>query len=408
MTAIQARRILFISQILPYPLDSGPKLRAYYVLRYLASRYAVTLVAFVSNPRELQHVDHLASFCESVHPVERQRSPVRDGIALFKSLLTDCPFMIMRHYDRTMAHTVRSLLDTGNYDLVHVDQVKVGQYVEHVNNLPKLIDKHNAYANVVKGVAETERSLPRRLVARLDWPKLARYEGWLCRQFDHILAVTEEDSTVLQEWAGQPLDITVIPIAANPRDRKPVPRQPDARDILSVGSMFYPPNVDGTLWFAEAIYPHIKHSLPDAHLTLVGSRPAPNILRLPQKDPSIEVTGYAPDLKSYLERSAVLIAPLRFGSGMRVKILDALTWGMPTVSTSLGCQGMAVTAGENILIADEPEDFAAKVLRVIQDRELADRLAANGRRLIEKQYDWQIVYQKLDKVYAGLFKSTAK
>jgi len=213
---------------------------------------------------------------------------------------------------------------------------------------------------------------------------------------------------VLQEWAGQPLDITVIPIAANPRDRKPVPRRPDAKNILSVGSMFYPPNVDGTLWFVEAVYPRIKLGLPDAHLCLVGNRPAPDIRRLAQKDPGIEVTGYVPDLQPYLERSAVLIAPLRFGSGMRVKILDALTWGMPIVSTSLGCQGIAATSGENILIADEADDFADKVVQVIRNRELADHLATNGRRLIEEQYDWQTVYQKLDEVYAGLLENTAK
>jgi len=316
--------------------------------------------------------------------------------------------MIIRHHDRTMAQIVGSLLDTGDFDLVHVDQIKMGQYVERVNDLPKLIDKHNAYAHVVRGVAETERSLPRRLAARLDWPKLARYEGWLCRQFDRVVAVTEEDRAVLQEWAGQPLDITVIPIAANPRDRKPVPRRPDAKNILSVGSMFYPPNVDGTLWFVEAVYPRIKLGLPDAHLCLVGNRPAPDIRRLAQKDPGIEVTGYVPDLQPYLERSAVLIAPLRFGSGMRVKILDALTWGMPIVSTSLGCQGIAATSGENILIADEADDFADKVVQVIRNRELADHLATNGRRLIEEQYDWQTVYQKLDEVYAGLLENTAK
>lgn len=403
------RRVLFLSQVLPYPLNSGPKLRAYYVLRHLATRYAVTLVAFYGDAWELQHVDHLASFCESVHPVLRQRSRVQDGLALLRSLLTGRPFMIIRHHHRVMARAVDGLLDTTTrYDLVHVDQLKMGQYVEHLDGLPKLIDKHNAYANVVKGVAETERSLLRRLVARLDWPRLARYEGWLCRQFDHVVAVTEEDRAVLQEWAGQPLDITVIPIAADPRSSEPVQRRPDATDILSVGSMFYPPNVDGTLWFAEAVYPRIKARLPSARVCLVGSRPAPAIRRLAQKDPSIEVTGYVPDLQPYLERSAVLIAPLQFGSGMRVKIIDALTREIPIVSTSLGCQGIGVTSGENILIADDPDDFADKVVQVIQNRGLADSLAANGRQLIEQEYDWRVVYQKFDEVYAGLLESAAK
>jgi glycosyltransferase involved in cell wall biosynthesis len=246
------------------------------------------------------------------------------------------------------------------------------------------------------------------LIARLEWPRLARYEGWLCRQFDHVLAVTNQDRAVLCEWAGQPLDVTVLPIASSPQDCEVVQRRADARAILSVGSMFYPPNVDGPLWFAEAIYPRIKARLPDAQLHLVGGRPAPEIRRLGRDDPSIEVAGYVPDLEPYLERSAVLIAPLRYGSGMRVKILDALTRGMPVVSTSLGCEGIAVTSGKDILIADQADDFAAKVVQVIEDRELADRLARDGRRLIESEYDWRDVYQKLDDVYAHLLTDSGK
>jgi sugar transferase (PEP-CTERM/EpsH1 system associated) len=394
-------RVLFLSQVLPYPLDGGPKLRAYYVLRHLAARHDVTLVAFAGRSEELTHVEHLASFCKEVYPVVRNRSRVRDGLALVQSMLDDHPLMIRRHHEQGMAHLIEGLLDSGHYDVIHVDQLKMGQYVSHVRTLPKLIDKHNAYADVVRGVAETERNLPRRWVARLEWPRLARYEGWLCRQFDHVLTVTEEDGQRLQEWAGQPLDLTVMPIAGNPDDRPPVRRTPGARDILSVGAMFYPPNVDGTLWFTREVYPLIREELPDARLWLVGGRPAPAVRRL-ARHPGIEVTGYVEDLLPYLERSAVWIAPLRFGSGMRVKILDAMTWGIPVVSTTLGCQGIAATPGEEMLVADDPPAFAGHVVRVIEDRALAGRLAAGGRRLIERVYDWQIAYRVLDEVYERL------
>lgn len=394
-------RILFLSQVLPYPLDGGPKLRAYYVLRHLAARHDVTLVAFASRPEELAHVEHLASFCDEVYPVVRRGSRLRDGFALLQSMLDGQPMMIRRHHEQGMAQLVDELLESGRYDVVHVDQLKMGQYVAHVRTLPKLIDKHNAYADVVQGVAETERNLPRRWVARTEWPRLARYEGWLCCQFDHVLAVTEEDGHRLQEWAGRPLNLTVMPIAGNPDERAPVDRRPGARDILSVGAMFYPPNVDGTLWFTDEVYPRIRERLPDARLGLIGSRPAPAIRRL-ARDPSIEVMGYVEDLLPHLERSAVWIAPLRFGSGMRVKILDAMTWGIPVVSTSLGCQGIAAIPGEEILVADDPSTFADHVVRVIEDRALADRLAAGGRRLIERVYDWQVTYRVLDEVYERL------
>ena len=395
------RRVLFLAQVFPYPLDSGPKIRAYYVLRHLAARYAVTLVAFISHQRELQYVDHLASFCDGVYPILRKRSYPREIIALLRSLATGRPFMIVRHHSREMARTVRELLATGDYDLLHVDQIKVAQYGEQVDGIPKVIDKHNAYAMVLKGVAETDPSPLKRLVARLDWPRMARYEGQVCRLFDRVVAVTEKDRDILMEFAGDGRPIPVIPIATDCSAVQPIQRRLEARDILILGSMFYPPNVDGAVWFTKEVFPRVWEQAPDTKLFLVGSRPAREVVALGQ-EPNVVVTGYVDDLQPYLERSAVMAVPLRFGSGMRVKILDALAWGMPMVSTTVGCEGIAVTPERDILIADRPEDFARQVLRVLQDQELANALAANGRRLAEEQYDWRRLYRRWDRIYEEL------
>ncbi len=397
--------ILLLTQVLPYPLDSGPKIRIYYVLKHLTKRYKVTLVALIRSEHERQYVSVLSSLGIEVHAISMPRSYWHDILSLGRSMSNGQPFMILRHYSQDVQHTIDTLLQNKGFDLIHVDQIKMAQYAQHVTWLPRLIDKHNAYAFVVKGVAETDPSPLKRMVARMEWPRLARYEGQVCRTFDQILAVTEKDKKTLTQFAGQECDITVMPIAIDASNIQPVHRQEGARDILSIGSMFYPPNVDGTLWFVEQAYPLVKAQMPDVKLYLVGSRPARSIVRLGQRDPSIIVTGYVEDTIPYIERSALLIAPLHFGSGMRVKILDALTRGIPIVSTSFGCEGIAVTHGQDILIADRADDFATAVLRVIQDRELAHNLAANGRRLVEEVYDWRVVYRTLDEVYARMLRS---
>ena len=397
----QPLRVLFIAQIFPYPLDSGPKIRAYYVLRYLASRHRVTLVAFVTHPRELQFVDHLASFCEAVYPVQRPRSLWREGLAMARSLFTGRPFMIERHFDRGMARLVKDLAARERFDLIHVDQIKVAQYGLRIKGVPRVIDKHNAYALVLKGVAQTDPSPLRRLVARLDWRRMARYEGMVCRVFDGVVAVTEMDRDALLRFSGNGREIPVIPIATDCGAVRPVRRRTDARDILILGSLFYPPNVDGAVWFTREIFPRVRAEVPDARLLLVGGRPAPEVVALGREDGG-EVTGYVEDLQPYLERTAVMAVPLRFGSGMRVKILDGLAWGLPMVSTSVGCEGIDVTPGQDILLADAPETFAAQVVRVLQDRHLADALSANGRRLAEQRYDWRVLYPRWDEVYASV------
>ncbi|MBC7249832.1 MAG: glycosyltransferase [Anaerolineae bacterium] len=399
--SVDRPRILFFSHVLPYPLDSGPKVRTYYVLKYLVQRYDITLVCIIRSEKERHFVSPLEEMGVEVHPVLVPRSYLHDALSLLRSLGSKRPFMIVRHHYPEVARVVAHLLAERRFDALHVDQVKMAQYGEGVLDLPRVVDKHNAYALILKGVAEADPSPLKRWVARLDWQRMARYEGQICRSFDQVVAVTEEDRRALEEFADRPLPIQVIPIAAD-ADMPPLRRALDACDILSVGSMFYPPNVEGALWFARRVFPRIKARSPETRLFLVGSRPAASIIALGRQDPQIVVTGYVEDLQPYLERAAVMIVPLRFGSGMRVKVLDALARGVPLVSTTFGCEGITVIHGQDVLLADEPEDFADAVLRLIQDRAFADTLAANGRELIRRVYDWRVVYRRWDQVYDNL------
>jgi len=405
-TGARQPKVLFLSQILPYPLDSGPRIRTFLVIKYLSARYDVTLVPLVRSTDELANLGPLPELCR-VHPVLFRRSRIRDLGRALRSLITGEPFMIIRHRSAEMCHVVERLLAEERFDLIHVDQIKTAQCVEDVTWLPRLIDKHNVYADVIRGVAEDGRaSFLKRAFARLEWPKLARYESHICREFDHILTVTEADKQAIARLSGTSRPITVVPIAAAPDMVPVIQRRPDARHIVSVGSMFYPPNVEGALWFVREVYPHIKAELPDVKLYLIGGRPDREIRQLGARIPDVIVTGYVEDLTPYLEQSAVMVAPVHFGSGMRVKVLDALTWGMPLVSTSFGCQGIEVTPNEDILIADQATDFAAAVCQLIREREMADRLAVNGRRLIETRYDWRQVYPAIETAYRDLWKHT--
>jgi glycosyltransferase involved in cell wall biosynthesis len=394
--------LLFLSQVLPFPLDSGPKIRAYYTLRTLARRFNVTVVAIVNDEKYLTYVDHLETFCERVVPVLRRRSFAREFRALLTSFISNRPLMIVRHYDGGIDRTVSDLLSTDHICAVHVDQLKMAQFVEGNLNIPRVIDKHNAYADVLHGVATWGKSILIRLLATWEWPRLAAYEGELCRQFDKVIAVSEIDGAVLSEWAGEPIDLSVIPIALDPGDQEVINRNPDAKDIVCVGSMHYPPNEQGALWFVEQVFPIITRAFPETRLLLIGGKPTRRIQNLGTKDARIEVTGYVEDLQPYLESSAVFVAPIHFGSGTRVKILDALAKGMPIVSTSFGCMGLEVTDSKDILLADTAEAFASAVIRLLHDRKFAESLASHGRRTIEERYDWRKVYRKLDEIYDQL------
>lgn len=393
------RKVLFITQVLPYPCNSGPQLRAYYVLRQIAQSYAVTLVSFIRSKDQLEHVPHLSSFCEAVYPIIRTNSLRQELRALLQSQVTGIPFMILRHQRGPMRALIHHLLETHAFDLIHVDQMIMGQYVAQSNSCVKVIDKHNAYSEIIKGVRHGQGSGLQRLIAMLEYPKLRRYEGSLLGKFDGIIAVTEDDRATMRKWMSVERPMEVIPICTDPSNVRAIRRAPQAGDILNVGSMFYPPNVDGALWFCKEILPLLRTRQPDADAWFVGSRPANALRKLSSSHPGIHVTGYVQDLRPFLKRSAVFIVPLRYGAGMRVKILDALAWGIPIVSTTFGAQGIDVRSEESVLLADTPEEFADAVARIRTDSDLSRKLVANGRRLLETRYDWRAVYPRFEGLY---------
>lgn len=225
------------------------------------------------------------------------------------------------------------------------------------------------------------------------------YEGEVGWQFDEILAVSEEDKQALVSAGCPESRFTVIPIAIDTQETRVIERNSDAQSIIHIGTMFWPPNIEGILWFARQVYPLIRRDVPRAQLYLVGARPPADVMALEKQDASIQVTGYVENVVPYLQDSAVFVVPLHAGSGMRVKILDAWAWGIPIVSTSVGCAGIPVHPGEDILTADTAEGFAAAVTQVLRDREVGARLSANGRRYVEEQFDWRVACQELDEVY---------
>lgn len=392
--------ILFLSQVLPYPLDAGPKVRSYFVLRYLAQFHRVTLVCFTRASDSRAAVQHLESFCHAVHPVPLTRSRWQDVKHLAFSFFQKRPFLIVRDDLRAMTETVHALTQTNQYDFVHADQLAMAHYALRVPQARRVLDQHNAVWTLTRRLAENEAApLKKKLLAR-EARLLRQHEANTCAQFDQVVTVIETDARALT-FPERPLraPILTIPICIDPQELIPVAFPIHARDVICIGSMFYPPNVDGVLWFAREALPLIWEKQPDTKFHVVGARPDPALVALGQHEPRINVAGYVVDTNEYLERAAAFVVPIRAGSGMRVKILDAWARGVPIVSTTLGAEGIAYERDENILLADTPRAFANQVLRLIQERAWAQQVAQHGRAWVEKKYAWRQAYRAWDAIY---------
>lgn len=401
-------KILFLSQLLPYPLDAGPRLRSYYVLRSLAKQHTVTLVAFGRKQDTPSAQAHLAGLCAELRVVALRRGRLRDGQAFLRSRWNGLPFLIARDADAGMRGCLYQLAQEQPFDAVHADQLWMAPYAlafqawaqQAGHPAPRLVlDQHNAVFQIPARMAENRRGGLRWLL-RDEAKRMAAYEIETCLRFDRVVWVTNEDWQAVQgEMDRAKAGILasksrVIPICvAAPQEWIGQPAQ--GNGALFVGGMHWPPNAEGVRWFAEQVWPGVRAQMETAEFVAVGRQP-PSGLAVEQ---GIVTPGYVMDVEPYWRAARLFVVPLLSGGGMRVKILDAWAHGLPVISTTIGAEGIEYRDGQDLWIADAPQAMAEKIVRLLKDGEEAERLGQAGRRRLEERYDWQVRYQEWDAVY---------
>jgi glycosyltransferase involved in cell wall biosynthesis len=410
-------KTLFLTQILPYPLDAGPKVKTWQVLRYLvACGHEVTLVSFVRAEEE-KHIADVRKLLPSFVPVPIRRSRPADARYLLRSLFTGQPFLVERDGLPAMHQAVRSLCVREGFDVIHADQLTMTQFAFAPECMPpgkkvtRVFDAHNATWSILAQMRGKAPAPLRPLVGQ-EADRVKRYEARIVRAFDWTMTVTDIDRELLIRAVretgsgGVPTTdaanrIVTIPITVDTNALPAVTRPDQSVNILTLGTLHYPPNADGIRWFLNEVFPRVREVRPQVTLTIVGKNPPADFLEQARAHPeAVQVTGYVPELKPYLEQAALMVVPVRAGGGMRVRILEAFSRGIPTVTTTIGLEGIEAQNGEDVLVADTPESFAAAVVSLLDQPELRSRLAANGRRLAEQVYDWQVVLKKMDTIYA--------
>ena len=412
-------KILFLTQILPYPPDSGPKVKTWQVIKFLSSRgHQVTILSFV-RPEEKPSIPALTAGGFRVVGVDIHRGRLADIAYLGLSLLSGRPFLIERDDKAAMRKAVETLAHQDNFDVVFADQLTMAQFTltrfnrrifpEHTR---LIFDDHNAVFSIVERMQANASIITRPFLALEKW-KVRRYEGRLLNLFDYTLAVSEADLQLLIDAAGSQFSAAlkkktgVIPISVDASELQSVHLNRGSQNILTLGTLHYPPNADGIRWFLQEVFPRIRQQVPEANVSILGKSPPKDFTTLAAQEPDVyHVPGFVPDLMPYLSNAALMVVPVRAGSGMRVRILEAFARGMPVVTTTIGLEGIDARPGVDVLVADTPEDFASETLRLMGDYSLRCELAANARRLAEQKYDWHQALAPLDQIINQLIPST--
>lgn len=412
-------RILFLTQILPYPPNAGPRVKTWNVLRHLAKSGAeITLVTFI-RPEELKFLDEVKQICRDVLPVPIKRNRINDMVFFLKSLFTGNPFLIERDNLQPMNAKIREVLAHHSFDVIHADQLSMAQYAwfarqeiqkrpNEIGNIqPRLIfDAHNATWTILDRM-QIQVPFIFRFLVRFERNKIKKYEGRLVKNFDCTLAVTDIDKAALLLAVDQPDEeknkIPVIPIAVDTKQLSKYPNNNQGNSLLTLGTLHYPPNADGIRWFMQQVFPIVLNQFPDTKLTVIGKNPPQDFFEIAQKHPDlIKITGYVDELDPYLKQARIIVVPVLAGGGMRVRILEAFAHQIAVVTTTIGLEGIDAIHNKNVMIGDSPEEFANAVVQLLSNPELCASIAIGGRKLVESKYDWKAVFGALDKVYQQL------
>jgi GT2 family glycosyltransferase/glycosyltransferase involved in cell wall biosynthesis len=386
-----SKNILFICPYIPCEGVHAGAGRMHTMIKLLAQRHQVSVITFIDKESELKYVPELERYCQEVVAIHR-KPPYRR-----RNLLVLEPFVVSEFNSSQMGAEIHRLLSERDFDIVQVEYTQMAQYVPNTVRSCTLLTEHEVAFATHRRAFESLPSSWEKFRALMGWLMMIDYELKSCRQFDRIVALPHADRKELLSFEPK-LDIEVIPMAVDSSCFTPQDMPEEPNSLVFIGYFRHSPNVHGIMRFCREILPLIRREIPETKLFIVGSSPPDEIIRLGRMD-NVVVTGWVEDIKPYIARSSVYIAPLWLGTGMRVKILEA--WGMakPVVTTSVGSQGIDCTPGEDILIADDPQGFAAQTVRLLRDRVLRDKLGRNGRKRVEAKYDWEIVIRQVEGMY---------
>lgn len=398
-------KILFITPDLPYPLHNGGKIRTYSLLHNLAKKHDVTLISYDKNPSDTTRSSVFEEFCTKVIvvPLEKRQTIDEKRKVQLLSILSTKPYQYFSSYSPRMQQVIDEALESEKFDLVHVETAHIG-YHSFPSDIPRVLDQQNVEYDLLHRTYENEQLSIRKLYTYLEWKKFQRDELRICSQFSLCTVPSERDKEVFQQdIPSTPFD--VIPNGVDSHffqaDNSVVAEE---NTILFTGTIDYYPNTDGLKFFIEEVFPLIRAEIPDIHFVIAGRNPPP-IIQQYESDDNITITGFVDDMRTYYNKAQVVVVPLRIGGGTRLKILEAMAMNKPIVSTTIGAEGIAVDAGENISLADEPADFANATIRLLKDETERRRLAENGKRLATDIYDWQAISERLAESYEEVVRS---
>ncbi len=384
--------VVLLSRV-PYPLEKGDKLRAYHQVKLLAERHEVHLICLDDSRASIETRRHLSQIVTSLHII-----PLKKGLIVWnmmKAFWSEKPFQVHYFTQSQAVKKVNKIIDDIKPDHVYCQLIRTGEYVKHRHDVSKTLDYMDALNAGVRRRVEGA-SFIKRYFIKEEAQRLVRYENIIFDYFDHHTIISSQDRELIFHKDRQ--RIAVIPNGVDSDYFYPKMEASPKFDIVFTGNMNYPPNIDGACRLALELLPLLKKRNRHLTLQIAGATPAREVLELKEID-GVTVTGWVEDIRKSYANAYIFVAPMRIGSGLQNKLLEAMSMGLPCITTSLAANAFTTAQQEAFIVSDSNEEIVAAIERLLNDEELRKEFSKRGRRLIESDFRWSATIDLLEKVF---------
>ncbi|HEC97482.1 MAG TPA: glycosyltransferase [Nitrospirae bacterium] len=392
--------ILFLSTENPYPPVGGHHIRTYNVLKILAQKHKIYFVGFAQTKAELIYIENLRELCETVDIflIPKTGFNLQFLSQVSKNLFSRLPLTAQRFLVVDAKEKIKELLSRNRINLVHIDMLALAEYVECTNNIPATLTNHNVEFLRLYRWMKMEGSLLKKTYLFYQYLKLKSFEKKMCPLFEHCIVVSEDDRQHLQGLCDID-NFIIIPNGVDICYFKPSSEKVRKNHLVWVGGMAGPYNSDAVDFFLDRVWPVVRDEIPEVTIDFIGKKPTQKLQKKASVDHNIKILGFIDDVRPLVQSASVFVAPIRSGSGTKIKVLNAMAQAKAVVATTVAAEGIEVVDGEDILLADDPTEFARKIIYLLRNRELAMTIGQKARSLIENKYSWEVIAEKIFDTY---------
>jgi polysaccharide biosynthesis protein PslH len=398
--------VVILDEELPYPLNSGKRIRTFQLISRLARRHRITYICHRNADREEATQAERAFRDLEIETIVVDRAvPPKSGpgfyVRLAANLLSPHPYSVASHRSSALRKAVHDYASTNQVDLWQAEWTPYAESFQLLGKARRLIMAHNVESQIWQRYYENEANPVRRWYIGHQWRKYESFERRAFQEVDRVVAVSAEDATLIRHRFGaEHVDVVENGVDTNffrPDSSQRVPGQ-----ILFLGSLDWRPNLDAVEQLLDRIFPVVRAQEPSAKLCLVGRNPPESLRQRVAATAGIELHANVPDVRPFLARSAVMVVPLRIGGGSRLKILEAFAAGLPVVSTEVGAEGLEVNHGAHLTVVENAEQLAVALVENLRNIEAASSVTDPARRLVEDRYDWEILANRLENTWVAV------